>query len=178
MRVDRARMSRGSVHLARRAIVYLSVVSVAHADDFPRRAITMIVPFAPGGVTDQVRVSSPPRSRTTSAIPSSWKTGPEPAAKLRRASSSKRIRTATPFWSVISVRTRSTPRSTARISELCLLALRHFNPAYVAVGSCSGTDATLQPSGSSSASVRNAILSFGNVIDPRRERSAIAPSGK
>jgi tripartite-type tricarboxylate transporter receptor subunit TctC len=36
------------------AIVCLLVSSVARAEDFPRRAITMIIPFAPGGVTDQV----------------------------------------------------------------------------------------------------------------------------
>ena len=35
---------------------------------------------------------------------------------------------------------------------------------------CSGTDTKLQLAGSSPASIRNAIFSFGSVIDPRRER--------
>ena len=36
------------------AIVCALVSSAGRAEDFPRRAITMIIPFAPGGVTDQV----------------------------------------------------------------------------------------------------------------------------
>jgi tripartite-type tricarboxylate transporter receptor subunit TctC len=36
------------------AIVCAAVSSPARAEDFPRRAITLIVPFAAGGVTDQV----------------------------------------------------------------------------------------------------------------------------
>src|ERR1700730_190279 len=43
---------------------------------------------------------------------------------------------------------------------------------------CFGTDATLQRFGSSSACIPKAILSFGSVIDPRRELCARATSGK
>ena len=35
-------------------IIYALVSLAAHAQDFPQRAITMIIPFAPGGVSDQV----------------------------------------------------------------------------------------------------------------------------
>ncbi len=57
-----------------------AMATAAHAADYPQRAIRIIVPFAAGGITDVMGARSPTISAPSSGSPSSWRTGPGPAA--------------------------------------------------------------------------------------------------
>ena len=92
-------MTRGGVLL--RFIAALAaavlVVRAAGAQDYPSRAITLVVPFAVGsGIDPTARIIGDELSRALKRRSCST-TNPEPTARLRRARSRVRHPMATPF---------------------------------------------------------------------------------
>ena len=79
------------------AIVFLAGIVPAHAQDYPSRSITVIVPFPPGGASDVVaRIVTNQMSKTGN--PSLSRMSAAPAALLAARAWRARHPTATPCW--------------------------------------------------------------------------------